>query len=64
VPILEIHGTNDNVTYYDGDPNNNDGWGAYPSIPETIDFFVNLFGLGRRRSLFLSKMLIPAMEVK
>jgi len=45
VPILEIHGTNDNVTYYDGDPNNNDGWGAYPSIPATIDFFVNLFGL-------------------
>jgi polyhydroxybutyrate depolymerase len=45
VPILEIHGTNDNVTYFEGDPNNNDGWGAYPSIPATIDFFVNLFGL-------------------
>ena len=45
VPILEIHGTNDNVTYYNGDPNNNDGWGAYPSIPATIDFFVNLYGL-------------------
>ena len=45
VPILEIHGTNDNVTYYDGDPNNNDGWGAYPSIPQTIDFFVDLYGL-------------------
>ena len=45
VPILEIHGTNDNVTYYNGDPNNNDGWGAYPSIPETMDFFVNLFDL-------------------
>lgn len=45
VPILEIHGTNDNVTYFDGDPNNNDGWGAYPSIPQTIEFFVNLFDL-------------------
>jgi len=33
------------VTYYNGDPNNNDGWGAYPSIPETMDFFVNLFDL-------------------
>ena len=45
VAILEIHGTNDNVTYFDGDPNNIDGWGAYPSIPETITFFNNLFGL-------------------
>ncbi len=45
VSILEIHGTQDNVTYFNGDPNNSDGWGAYPSIPETMDFFVNLFGL-------------------
>jgi len=45
VSILEIHGTQDNVTYYNGDPNNIDGWGAYPSIPETISFFNNLFGL-------------------
>ena len=33
------------MTYYDGDPTNQDGWGAYPSIPETMDFFVDLFGL-------------------
>ena len=45
VSILEIHGTNDDVTYYNGDPNNNDGWGAYPSIPITMAFFNNLFGL-------------------
>jgi len=45
VSILEIHGTQDNVTYYNGDPNNIDGWGAYPSIPETISFFNNLFSL-------------------
>ena len=45
VSILEIHGTQDNVTYWQGDPNNNDGWGAYPSIPNTINFFTNMFGL-------------------
>jgi polyhydroxybutyrate depolymerase len=45
VSILEIHGTQDNVTYFNGDPNNADGWGAYPSIPATMNFFVNLFGL-------------------
>ncbi len=42
MPVFEIHGTEDDVTYYDGDPNNNDGWGAYPSIPYIIDFWVNL----------------------
>ena len=45
IPILEIHGTNDDVTYYDGDPTNQDGWGAYPSIPETMAFFVDLYQL-------------------
>ena len=45
VSIFEVHGTQDNVTYFDGDPNNVDGWGAYPSIPETISFFNDLFDL-------------------
>jgi polyhydroxybutyrate depolymerase len=46
VGILEIHGTDDNVTYFDGDPQNLDDWGAYPSIPATIDFWVNFYGIG------------------
>jgi polyhydroxybutyrate depolymerase len=45
VSILEIHGTQDNVTYFDGDYNNQDGWGAYPSIPATIDFYVDMYSL-------------------
>ena len=45
VSIFEIHGTDDNVTYFEGDPNNNDDWGAYPSIPATIDFWTELYGL-------------------
>jgi len=45
VGILEIHGTQDNVTNYNGDVNNQDGWGAYPSIPATIDFFVDFYDL-------------------
>ena len=39
IPLFEIHGSQDNVTPISGDPNNNDGWGAYPSIPFTIDYF-------------------------
>ena len=45
IPVFEIHGTNDNVTYYEGDPNNDDDWGAYPDLPSTIDFFIELNGL-------------------
>ena len=39
IPIFEIHGSEDNITPISGDPNNNDGWGAYPSIPFTINYF-------------------------
>ncbi len=41
IPIMEIHGTADNVTFYDGDINNTGGWGAYPAIDEMIEFFAN-----------------------
>ena len=42
IPILEIHGTNDYINIYNGDPNGSGGWGAYPSIPETIEYWSNL----------------------
>ena len=45
VGILEIHGTNDDITYYDGDYYNTDGWGSYPSIPETIEFFADMYNI-------------------
>ena len=41
VPVFETHGTNDNVTYYDGDPENEDGWGVYLGIPSIIEYWVN-----------------------
>lgn len=44
-PILEIHGTDDEVSLYEGDPENLDGWGAYPSTPDAMAFFVNMYGL-------------------
>jgi len=42
IPIFEIHGTNDYINIYNGDPNSSGGWGAYPSIPETIEYWSNL----------------------
>ena len=40
-PVLEIHGTNDSVTLWDGDMENNDGWGAYLSTLDAIDYWVS-----------------------
>ncbi|MDB4787087.1 choice-of-anchor J domain-containing protein [Flavobacteriales bacterium] len=45
VPILEVHGTDDDVSLYGGDLQNQDGWGSYPSTPDAMSFFVDLFGL-------------------
>ena len=39
MPVLEIHGTNDNVTLWDGDYDDT-YWGPYPGIEEVIDFWV------------------------
>ncbi|MAZ31383.1 MAG: hypothetical protein CMP57_04730 [Flavobacteriales bacterium] len=39
VSIMEIHGTQDNVTYYNGDSNDT-FWGPYPGQEEVIDFWV------------------------
>ena len=33
VPLLEIHGTADRTTRWDGDPDNEGGWGAYVAVP-------------------------------
>ena len=39
VPLFEIHGTADKISLYEGDLNNEEGWGAYYDMPSTIDFF-------------------------
>lgn len=39
IPVFEIHGTADDVTLYDGDINNVDGWGAYLPISDVIEFW-------------------------
>lgn len=41
-PILSMSGTNDNVTWYQGDLQNAGGWGSYPSIPATMALWVDI----------------------
>jgi len=44
VSIFEIHGTSDDINRFMGDINGNDGWGSYPDIPFTIDYWVKSNG--------------------
>ena len=39
IPLLEIHGTNDNVSWWDGDIDNSDGWGSYVGVDAAIQLW-------------------------
>ncbi len=39
MPILEIHGTNDNISWWDGDLEDEDGWGPYIGVDIAIQFW-------------------------
>ena len=53
VPILEIHGDNDDVTLWDGDMQNNDGWGAYNSVEDGIALWVEINDCQNGEEIFL-----------
>jgi polyhydroxybutyrate depolymerase len=40
VPVFEMHGTKDDITLWDGDPNYSEKYGGYKSVRETINFWV------------------------
>lgn len=40
VPLLEIHGTADKTSLWNGDPWNEGGWGAYVSVPAAVGYWV------------------------
>jgi len=43
-PVFAVSGTDDKITSFEGDPNNDDGWGAYVSIPLTIEYWAYKMG--------------------
>ena len=53
VPVFEIHGNNDNVTLWGGDMQNNDGWGAYYSIEDGIELWVEINNCQNNEETFL-----------
>ena len=40
VPFMEVHGTADKTSKWEGDPENLDGWGAYLSVPAAVSYVV------------------------
>lgn len=42
VAFCEIHGTDDKVSSWDGDPSNRDGWGKYTSVPVAVGHRVSV----------------------
>ncbi|MCF0174261.1 MAG: esterase [Bacteroidales bacterium] len=42
VPFMEVHGTTDKTSRWEGDPTNQYGWGAYLSVPVAVGAIVAL----------------------
>lgn len=40
VPFMEVHGTMDRTSRWEGDLENEGGWGAYIPVPEAVQFWV------------------------
>lgn len=55
IPFMEVHGTDDSVSAWCGDPENRGGWGAYLSVPSAVSHIVSA-----NRCVALSTTEIPA----
>ncbi len=44
IPLFELHGTEDRVSEWNGDPQNAGGWGAYLSVPDAISYWTGRNG--------------------
>ena len=41
-PILAMNGTSDDITLFDGDMDDSDGWGAYRPVPEVVELWSSI----------------------
>lgn len=55
IPFMEVHGTADKTSAWDGDPQNKGGWGAYLSVPSAVSHIVSA-----NRCVALSTTEIPS----
>ena len=47
IPVFETHGTRDKISLFEGDIENQEGWGAYYGLPETIQFWADKHSLDK-----------------
>lgn len=40
VPFMEVHGTKDKTSMWQGDPQNSGGWGAYQAVPVSVSYLI------------------------
>lgn len=53
IPVMEVHGTDDGITRWNGDLEDKDGWGAYYGIDRVLEFWVDGFSLERKEGVSL-----------
>ena len=39
VPMMEVHGTMDKTSRWEGDPSNEGGWGEYLAVPQAVAYW-------------------------
>jgi polyhydroxybutyrate depolymerase len=39
VPMMEVHGTEDKTSRWEGDPFNEGGWGSYLAVPQAVGYW-------------------------
>ncbi|MFM1943143.1 MAG: hydrolase [Verrucomicrobiota bacterium] len=49
ISVMEVHGTGDKITLWAGDPQNKDGWGAYLSTGDVMDFWIQNLALEKSK---------------
>ena len=47
VPFMEVHGTRDKTSLWNGDPDNEGGWGAYLPVPLAVAYITSINGCSR-----------------
>jgi polyhydroxybutyrate depolymerase len=63
MPVFEIHGTEDDVTWWDGDADDVGGWGPYLGIDAIVDFWVAENGLQLQESTELDNTVATDFSV-
>ena len=63
ISVLEVHGTQDKVTWWAGDPQDREGWGAYLGTESLMAFWVKGLALENSRKVYYTKKTQPTNRI-